>query len=95
MSKRHTVDNDDECVWSGWPRNETNPFCISNIDVSNFLNLHSKENHEHFCLSYVFTYRSVVSLVFTYEFRYGRYRYFSFSTGRSNSSQYFPNVILI
>ncbi len=34
-----------------------NPFCIPNIDVSNFLNLHSKANHEEFCLAYVFTYR--------------------------------------
>jgi len=34
-----------------------NPFCLSNIDVSNFLNLHSKTDHEHFCLAYVLTYR--------------------------------------
>lgn len=34
-----------------------NPFCIPNVDVSNFLNLHSKSNHEEFCLAYVFTYR--------------------------------------
>jgi len=34
-----------------------NQFCVPNIDVSNFLNLHSKENHETFCLAYVFTYR--------------------------------------
>ncbi|KAF4532479.1 hypothetical protein B566_EDAN003055 [Ephemera danica] len=30
---------------------------IKNIDVSNFLNLHSLGNHEDFCLAYVFTYR--------------------------------------
>jgi disintegrin and metalloproteinase domain-containing protein 10 len=53
--QRIKIYNDSDCT--GWPRNETNPFCVSNIDVSNFLNLHSKENHEHFCLSYVFTYR--------------------------------------
>lgn len=27
------------------------------MDVSNFLNLHSLENHSDFCLAYVFTYR--------------------------------------
>jgi len=32
-------------------------FCLPNIDVSNFLNLHSKTNHESFCLAYVLTYR--------------------------------------
>lgn len=36
---------------------ESNPFCMENIDVSNFLNLHSLGNHEDFCLAYVFTYR--------------------------------------
>jgi Metallo-peptidase family M12B Reprolysin-like len=36
---------------------EINPFCMENIDVSNFLNLHSLGNHEDFCLAYVFTYR--------------------------------------
>lgn len=30
---------------------------MENIDVSNFLNLHSLGNHEDFCLAYVFTYR--------------------------------------
>lgn len=38
-------------------KGETNPFCRENIDVSNFLNLHSLGNHEDFCLAYVFTYR--------------------------------------
>lgn len=36
---------------------DENPFCTPNVDVSNFLNLHSKSNHEEFCLAYVFTYR--------------------------------------
>jgi disintegrin and metalloproteinase domain-containing protein 10 len=36
---------------------ESNPFCTPNVDVSNFLNLHSKSNHEDICLAYVFTYR--------------------------------------
>lgn len=35
-------------------------FCLPNIDVSNFLNMHSKSNHEEFCLAYVFTYRDFV-----------------------------------
>lgn len=34
-----------------------NQFCLENIDVSNFLNIHSLGNHEDFCLAYVFTYR--------------------------------------
>ena len=38
-------------------RGEKNLFCIENIDVSNFLNLHSLSDHEAFCLAYVFTYR--------------------------------------
>lgn len=32
-------------------------FCNSNLDVSNFLNLHSFTNHDNYCLAYVFTYR--------------------------------------
>ncbi|ESP01850.1 hypothetical protein LOTGIDRAFT_138941 [Lottia gigantea] len=32
-------------------------YCNSNIDVSNFLNLNSLDNHDDFCLAYVFTYR--------------------------------------
>ncbi|XP_076323272.1 disintegrin and metalloproteinase domain-containing protein 10-like [Tachypleus tridentatus] len=35
----------------------SNPYCIPNIDVSNFLNLNSQTNHDEFCLAYVFTYR--------------------------------------
>jgi len=53
--QRIKIYNSSDCT--GTPRNETNPFCLNNIDVSNFLNLHSKENHQHFCLAYVFTYR--------------------------------------
>ncbi|KAK3597916.1 hypothetical protein CHS0354_042255 [Potamilus streckersoni] len=33
------------------------PYCDDNLDVSNFLNLHSLENHDDFCLAYLFTYR--------------------------------------
>lgn len=49
------IDDDSPCMpnYSG----EGNPFCMENIDVSNFLNLHSLGNHEDFCLAYVFTYR--------------------------------------
>jgi len=53
--QRIKIHNDSDCT--GRPRDERNPFCLPNIDVSNFLNLHSKMNHEHFCLAYVFTYR--------------------------------------
>jgi disintegrin and metalloproteinase domain-containing protein 10 len=35
----------------------TNLFCKPNIDVSNFLNLNSLMNHDHYCLAYLFTYR--------------------------------------
>ena len=44
--------NDSDC--NSKPKN---PFCVSNIDVSNFLNLHSKKDHSDFCLAYVLTYR--------------------------------------
>ncbi|XP_050685900.1 disintegrin and metalloproteinase domain-containing protein 10-like isoform X3 [Eriocheir sinensis] len=36
---------------------ETNKFCKPNVDVSNFLNLHSQKKHDDFCLAYVFTFR--------------------------------------
>lgn len=36
---------------------ETNKFCKANVDVSNFLNLHSQKKHDDFCLAYVFTFR--------------------------------------
>lgn len=49
------IDDDEPCDHK-WP-GEQNPFCMENIDVSNFLNLHSLGNHEDFCLAYVFTYR--------------------------------------
>lgn len=48
---------DDDAACSSYYHGEANPFCMENIDVSNFLNLHSLGNHEHFCLAYVFTYR--------------------------------------
>ena len=32
-------------------------YCKDGIDVSNFLNLNSLENHDGFCLSYMFTNR--------------------------------------
>ncbi|XP_068082723.1 disintegrin and metalloproteinase domain-containing protein 10 isoform X2 [Anabrus simplex] len=53
--QRIKIDDDTPCQPSY--RGETNPFCMENIDVSNFLNLHSLGNHEVFCLAYVFTYR--------------------------------------
>ncbi|XP_076311561.1 disintegrin and metalloproteinase domain-containing protein 10-like [Tachypleus tridentatus] len=38
-------------------KRRSNPYCVPNIDVSNFLNLNSQTNHDEFCLAYVFTYR--------------------------------------
>ena len=40
--------NDPRCV---------DPLCAPNLDVSHFLNLHSKTSHDAFCLAYVFTHR--------------------------------------
>ena len=50
------IDDDSTCrpTYRGRDRNK---FCIPNVDVSNFLNLHSEDDHDAFCLSYVFTYR--------------------------------------
>lgn len=53
--QRIKIDDDSACGDSF--NGEPNPFCMENIDVSNFLNLHSLGNHEAFCLAYVFTYR--------------------------------------
>lgn len=53
--QRIKIDDDSACgeSYSG----DINPFCMENIDVSNFLNLHSLGDHQDFCLAYVFTYR--------------------------------------
>lgn len=53
--QRIKIDDDTACNenYNG----ESNAYCMENIDVSNFLNLHSLGNHEIFCLAYVFTYR--------------------------------------
>lgn len=53
--QRIKIDDDAPC--KPFYQGEPNPFCMENIDVSNFLNLHSLGNHEDFCLAYVFTYR--------------------------------------
>nr|CAG4638307.1 EOG090X02I4 [Cyclestheria hislopi] len=52
--QRIKIDEFDQCEPNA---REENKFCLPNIDVSNFLNLHSQGNHEDFCLAYVFTYR--------------------------------------
>ncbi|XP_059486798.1 disintegrin and metalloproteinase domain-containing protein 10 [Neocloeon triangulifer] len=52
--QRIKIDDDIPCKTNG---GDSNQFCMENIDVSNFLNLHSLGNHEDFCLAYVFTYR--------------------------------------
>ncbi|KAJ0178926.1 hypothetical protein K1T71_005701 [Dendrolimus kikuchii] len=54
--QRIKIDDDSMCTNHHFP-SEPNQFCMENIDVSNFLNLHSLGNHEDFCLAYVFTYR--------------------------------------
>ncbi|VVC95021.1 unnamed protein product, partial [Leptidea sinapis] len=48
---RH-IDDDSACKKHPFAT-ETNQFCWENIDVSNFLNLHSLGNHEDFCLAYM------------------------------------------
>ncbi|XP_018322244.1 disintegrin and metalloproteinase domain-containing protein 10 isoform X2 [Agrilus planipennis] len=54
--QRIKIDDDTTCH-CGPNECEPNQFCLENIDVSNFLNIHSLGNHEDFCLAYVFTYR--------------------------------------
>lgn len=54
--QRIKIDDDSLCDHHRYS-SETHKFCLENIDVSNFLNLHSLGNHEDFCLAYVFTYR--------------------------------------
>ncbi|XP_043486455.1 disintegrin and metalloproteinase domain-containing protein 10 isoform X1 [Polistes fuscatus] len=54
--QRIKIDDDTACTQQQ-TFGEPNHFCMENIDVSNFLNLHSLGNHEDFCLAYVFTYR--------------------------------------
>ena len=53
--QRIQIDDDDTCK-KGY-LGERNKFCENNVDARNFLALHSADNHEQFCLSYVFTYR--------------------------------------
>ncbi|XP_060523585.1 disintegrin and metalloproteinase domain-containing protein 10 isoform X2 [Cylas formicarius] len=55
--QRIKIDDDSSCRCSDHRCGEMNQFCLENIDVSNFLNIHSLGNHEDFCLAYVFTYR--------------------------------------
>ncbi|XP_012283024.1 disintegrin and metalloproteinase domain-containing protein 10 isoform X2 [Orussus abietinus] len=55
--QRIKIDDDTACTQPQTYGGDPNPFCMENIDVSNFLNLHSLGNHEDFCLAYVFTYR--------------------------------------
>lgn len=55
--QRIKIDDDSSCRCYHRGCGEINQFCLENIDVSNFLNIHSLGNHEDFCLAYVFTYR--------------------------------------
>ncbi|VDP47468.1 unnamed protein product [Schistosoma mattheei] len=52
----HQPSNTDHLSFSGAYTDE-NPFCAPNIDVTNYLNLHSYNKHDDFCLAYIFTYR--------------------------------------
>lgn len=53
--QRIKIDDDSACKPSY--NGPHNAFCNEHMDVSNFLNLHSLEDHGDFCLAYVFTYR--------------------------------------
>ena len=56
--QRIKIDDYEACDHhNGLIADENSKFCLPNIDVSNFLNLHSQGDHEAFCLAYVFTYR--------------------------------------
>ncbi|CAG9823304.1 unnamed protein product, partial [Phaedon cochleariae] len=55
--QRIKIDDDSSCRCHHRGCGEPNQFCLENIDVSNFLNIHSLGNHSDFCLAYVFTYR--------------------------------------
>lgn len=58
--QRIKIDDDSACRNSY--NGPHNAFCNEHMDVSNFLNLHSLEDHSDFCLAYVFTYRLVIGL---------------------------------
>jgi len=49
------IDTDEECQPDY--KGTVNPFCAENIDVSNFLDIHSRTNYDDHCLSYALTYR--------------------------------------
>ncbi|XP_064086385.1 disintegrin and metalloproteinase domain-containing protein 10-like isoform X1 [Macrobrachium nipponense] len=53
--QRIKIDDDEPC--RPHYQGESNKFCKANVDVSNFLNLHSQKKHDEFCLAYVFTFR--------------------------------------
>lgn len=54
---RTTIMTDESLSCNTYLRTSALSFCNPNIDVSNFLNLNSLENHDEFCLAFVFTYR--------------------------------------
>ncbi|KAK4328728.1 hypothetical protein Pmani_000880 [Petrolisthes manimaculis] len=53
--QRIKIDDDSQCKSN--VLGENSKFCKANVDVSNFLNLHSQKKHDDFCLAYVFTFR--------------------------------------
>ncbi|KAH8877481.1 Disintegrin and metalloproteinase domain-containing protein [Schistosoma japonicum] len=54
-----TIQRSNSTVYSGFSGAyaDENPFCAPNIDITNYLNLHSYNKHDDFCLAYIFTYR--------------------------------------
>uniref|UniRef100_A0A915L4L2 Peptidase M12B domain-containing protein n=1 Tax=Romanomermis culicivorax TaxID=13658 RepID=A0A915L4L2_ROMCU len=58
--QRTTIWDSSSCPNSDLEDPKKNSFCEDNVDVSNFLNLHSIKNHSDFCLAYVLTSRDFV-----------------------------------
>ncbi|XP_061191097.1 disintegrin and metalloproteinase domain-containing protein 10-like [Saccostrea echinata] len=55
--QRTTIMTDESLQCNTYLRTNALSFCNPNIDVSNFLNLNSLDNHDPFCLAFAFTYR--------------------------------------
>ncbi|XP_048748711.2 disintegrin and metalloproteinase domain-containing protein 10-like [Ostrea edulis] len=55
--QRTTIMTDESLQCNNVLRTTSLSFCNPNIDVSNFLNLNSMQDHDEFCLAFVFTYR--------------------------------------
>ncbi|XP_062593437.1 disintegrin and metalloproteinase domain-containing protein 10 homolog isoform X2 [Saccostrea cucullata] len=55
--QRTTIMTDESLKCTTYLRTNALSFCNPNIDVSNFLNLNSLDDHDPFCLAFAFTYR--------------------------------------